>query len=151
MKIKQLSSLLVGVALIATSSFTPAYAQTPHSDASTLAVKQNSDSAVPYYLFVQNARLTFTCSASSITYRIAINGTADLKSVSGTATLYKKNSSGTYEKKESNYHTFTGQSINESSSFDSYGRGDYKVVFDGTAYSYDGLTDPLYFQLERTY
>lgn len=47
--------------------------------------------------------------------------------------------------------TFTGQSINESDSFDSYGRGDYKVVFDGTAYSYDGLTDPVYFQLERTY
>ena len=151
MKIKQLSSLLAGVALVTVSSFIPAFAQTSYSDAPILASRRSSDGAIPYYLFIQNARLTFTCSDSAITYRIAINGTADLKSVSGTATLYKKNSSGTYEEKESNYHTFTGQSINENDSFNSYGKGDYKVVFDGIAYSYDGLTDPLYFQLERTY
>ena len=92
-----------------------------------------------------------TCSSSKISYTLVIDGTTDLKSVSGTMTLYKKNSSGIYEKKASKNLSLTGSTITKVGSFSSYGAGDYKVVFHGTAYSHDSRTDSIDIEMTDSY
>ena len=150
MKHTQLQIFLISATLASTISTFPVYAHSSPVNSSLIS-HYSRDNITPYYLFVQDARLTFTRNDSETTYRIAINGTSDLEYVSGTVTLYKKNSSGTYERKSSQKHTFIGQSINESDSFNSYGKGSYKIVFSGTAYARNGLTESLDFELEQTY
>lgn len=89
----------------------------------------------PYFLYMQSIDLSVNPSSSKTSYTIYIEGTEELKSVKGTATLYKKDSSGNYVKKASKTHTLEGPRIMESFSFNSYGPGEYKITFKGTAYS----------------
>ena len=100
---------------------------------------QDDDPGVtPYYLYIQTLDVMVEPGPSEITYNIDIYGIDILKSVTGTATLYKRNSSGVYEKKTSRSHSFSGHRVTKGFSFNSYGAGEYKLTFKGTAYSTSG-------------
>lgn len=100
---------------------------------------QHDDPGItPYYLYIQSLDLMVEPGPSEVTYNIDIDGIDILKSVSGTVTLYKRNSSGSYEKKTSRSHSFSGPRVTEGFSFSSYGAGEYKLTFKGTAYSTTG-------------
>lgn len=138
---KKLTSILsIGMATaISTSTIfnIPAFADTYFTPPRTIQ-DTNENVPSPYYLYLQSVDLSINPSSSEVGYVIFITGSSRLKSVSGTITLYKQNSSGSYEKKASRKHSFSGSFITEGYSFDSYGPGNYKITFDGIAYSTTG-------------
>lgn len=103
--------------------------------------QHNDPGITPYYQYIQSLDLMVEPGPSEITYNIDIDGIDILKSVKGTVTLYKRNSSGSYEKKTSRSHSFSGPRVTEGFSFSSYGAGEYKLTFKGTAYSTTGSSE----------
>lgn len=100
--------------------------------------QHNDPGITPYYLYIQSLDLMVEPGPSEVTYNIDIDGIDILDSVTGTVTLYKQNSSGSYVKKTSRSHSFSGPRVTEGFSFSSYGAGEYKLTFKGTAYSTTG-------------
>ena len=98
----------------------------------------NDPGIMPYYLYIQSMDLMVEPGPSEVTYNIDIDGIDILGSVTGTATLYKRNNSGVYEKNTSRSHSFSGPRVIKGFSFSSYGPGEYKLNFKGTAYSTTG-------------
>lgn len=132
------SACLVAATLITAIPCTTSQASTKSTLPSMEVIKNTFEEVTPYYLYIQELKLSFTPGASKIPYTISLEGTSKFKSISGTATLYKQNSAGTYEKKEANTHTLSGKSFIKTFSFSSYGTGNYKIIFKGTAYSTTG-------------
>lgn len=143
-------SRLLAVTISASSIFSmAALAATVPSQ--PLGIAKDNASISPYFQYLQSVALSVDPSSSETSYLIYIVGTDELKSVTGTATLYKKNNSGSYEKKASHKHSLSGSFIVEEFSFDSYGPGDYKVTFTGTAYSTSGGKESISISATNSY
>lgn len=122
----------------------------PRPDHSSLIEHNNYDIS-PYYLYLQAIEISVEPNSFESSYTIYVIGTEDLESITGTATLYKQSDTGKYIKKASRKHSLQGPEIFENFSFNSYGPGNYKIIFKGTAYSSSGSQESFSISSTNSY